>query len=161
MSDTPVPGRYVNPSGEFTRDQRYITTRITADGRTGFPVEPGRYRLVASRACPWANRATIARRLLGLEDVLSLGMTGPVHDARSWTFDLDPGAGSCPGHRAAARGLHRPDPRLRPRHHRPRHRGHPHRPGRDQRLLYVPRTSSMSCDQAIFVDHAVDTGQPS
>jgi hypothetical protein len=27
--------------------------------------------------------------------------------------------------------------------------------------LYVPRTSSMSCDQAIFVDHAVDTGQPS
>src|ERR1039457_4343795 len=27
--------------------------------------------------------------------------------------------------------------------------------------LYVPRTSSMSCDQAIFVDHAVDTGQRS
>jgi hypothetical protein len=25
----------------------------------------------------------------------------------------------------------------------------------------VPRTSSMSCDQAIFVDHAADTGQPS
>ena len=27
--------------------------------------------------------------------------------------------------------------------------------------LCVPRTSSMSCDQAIFVDHAADTGQPS
>jgi putative glutathione S-transferase len=31
------------------------------------------------------------RRLLGLEDVLSIGFCGPTHDARSWTFDLDPG----------------------------------------------------------------------
>ncbi len=91
MSDTPVPGRYVNPAVEFTRDQRYITTRITADWRDGFPVEPGRYRLVVSRACPWASRAIIVRRLLGLEGVLSMGVAGPVHDARSWTFDLDPG----------------------------------------------------------------------
>ena len=78
-------------SGEFTRDQRYIATRITADGRDGYPVEPGRYRLVVSRACPWANRAIIVRRLLGLEDVLSMGLCGPTHDERSWTFDLDPG----------------------------------------------------------------------
>jgi putative glutathione S-transferase len=78
-------------SGEFTRDQRYIATRITADGRDGFPVEPGRYRLVVSRACPWASRAIIVRRLLGLEDVLSMAVAGPTHDARSWTFDLDPG----------------------------------------------------------------------
>jgi putative glutathione S-transferase len=84
-------GRYVNPGGEFTRDQRYITTRITEDGRDGYPVEPGRYRLVVSRACPWANRAIIVRRLLGLEQVLSMGVAGPTHDARSWTFDLDPG----------------------------------------------------------------------
>jgi putative glutathione S-transferase len=77
-------------SGEYTRDQRYLTTRITADGRDGYPVEPGRYRLVVSRACPWANRAIIVRRLLGLEDVLSMGVAGPTHDERSWTFDLDP-----------------------------------------------------------------------
>ncbi|GGQ55030.1 glutathione S-transferase family protein [Couchioplanes azureus] len=82
---------YVSESGEFTRDQRYIATRITADGRDGYPVEPGRYRLVVSRACPWANRAIIVRRLLGLEDVLSMGVAGPTHDERSWTFDLDPG----------------------------------------------------------------------
>ncbi len=68
----------------------YVTTRITADGRDGSPVEPGRYRLVVSRACPWANRAIIVRRLLGLEDVISMGVAGPTHDARSWTFDLDP-----------------------------------------------------------------------
>ncbi len=84
-------GTYVAPEGEFTRDSDYIDTRITADGRDGYPVEPGRYRLVVARACPWANRAIIVRRLLGLEDALSMGVAGPTHDERSWTFDLDPG----------------------------------------------------------------------
>ncbi|GGM49656.1 hypothetical protein GCM10011608_38280 [Micromonospora sonchi] len=83
-------GKYVEP-GEFKRDQNYITTRITADGRDGYPVEPGRYRLVVSRACPWANRLIIVRRLLGLEEAISMAVAGPTHDARSWTFDLDPG----------------------------------------------------------------------
>ena len=82
---------YVASGGEFNRDTNYITTRITADGRDGYPVEPGRYRLIVARACPWANRAIIVRRLLGLEDVLSIGFCGPTHDERSWTFDLDPG----------------------------------------------------------------------
>ncbi|WP_419999559.1 glutathione S-transferase family protein [Streptomyces boninensis] len=76
--------------GEFRRDQNYITTRITADGRDGYPVAEGRYRLVIARACPWANRAAIVRRLMGLEDVLSMGIAGPLHDERSWSFDLDP-----------------------------------------------------------------------
>lgn len=76
--------------GDFNRDTAYIQDRITRDGRDGWPVEPGRYRLVVSRACPWANRAIIVRRLLGLEDVLSMGVCGPTHDERSWTFDLDP-----------------------------------------------------------------------
>ena len=84
-------GTYVEPGKEFTRDTNYITTRITADGRDGYPVEPGRYRLVVAWACPWANRTIIVRRLLGLENVLSMGVCGPTHDARSWTFDLDPG----------------------------------------------------------------------
>ncbi|MFG3479951.1 glutathione S-transferase C-terminal domain-containing protein [Streptomyces chengbuensis] len=81
---------YVNPGGEYARDSRYITTRITADGREGFPVEAGRYRLVVSRACPWASRAVIVRRLLGLERALPMAIAGPTHDERSWTFDLDP-----------------------------------------------------------------------
>ncbi len=81
---------YVEGDG-FQRDTEYLTTRITRDGRDGFPVEPGRYRLVVARACPWANRASIVRRLLGLEGAISMGLCGPVHDERSWTFDLDPG----------------------------------------------------------------------
>ena len=76
---------------EFQRDMAYLPDRITRDGRDGWPVEPGRYRLVAARACPWATRSIIVRQLLGLDDVISLGTPGPVHDEDSWTFDLDPG----------------------------------------------------------------------
>jgi glutathionyl-hydroquinone reductase len=82
---------YVATGSDYTRDTKYIQTQITRDGRDGYPVEPGRYRLIAARACPWSNRALIVRRLLGLEPVISLGLCGPVHDSRSWTFDLDPG----------------------------------------------------------------------
>lgn len=92
MDESPTEhGVYSTPGQPFERDTRYLTTRITRDGSSGYPVEPGRYRLIAARACPWANRALIVRRLLGLEGVLSVGMPGPTHDWRSWTFDLDPG----------------------------------------------------------------------
>lgn len=107
-------GAYVTGE-EFTRDTNYIEDRVVADvdavrsapteesskvgdpriqGATAdaevWPVQPGRYRLVAARACPWAHRAIIVRRLLGLEDAISLATPGPVHDVRSWTFDLSP-----------------------------------------------------------------------
>jgi len=94
MADTAADdssrGGYVTGGQEFNRDTNYIESRITRDGRDGYSVEAGRYRLIAARACPWANRAIIVRRLLGLEDALSLGLPGPTHDKRSWTFDLDP-----------------------------------------------------------------------
>ena len=121
-------GAYVNPGGEFTRDQRYIATRITADGRDGYPVEPGRYRLVVSRACPWANRAIIVRRLLGLEDVAVDGRRRA--DPRRAELDLRPRSRRPrPGarHRTAAGGVLRPVPRLRAGHHRAGDRRRPDR----------------------------------
>ena len=36
-------------SGDFERDMNYLSDRITRDGRDGWPVEPGRYRLVAAK----------------------------------------------------------------------------------------------------------------
>ncbi|MGY1690415.1 glutathione S-transferase family protein [Geodermatophilus sp. SYSU D01105] len=90
MSEEQSGSGYVT-GGEYNRDSTYIPDRITADGSGGWPVEPDRYRLVVARACPWANRAVIVRRLLGLEKAISMGMCGPTHDERSWTFDLDPG----------------------------------------------------------------------
>ena len=86
MADQPTP-----TDGAFERDTDYIYDRIQDRPDARWPVEPGRYRLVAAAACPWANRTTIVRRLLGLEDAISLGFAGPTHDARSWQFDLDPG----------------------------------------------------------------------
>ncbi|MFK0294701.1 glutathione S-transferase family protein [Streptomyces sp. NPDC090442] len=74
----------------FKRSRSHFADRITADGRDGWPVAAGRYRLVVSRACPWASRAVISRRLLGLEDALSMGIADPLQDDRSWRFTLDP-----------------------------------------------------------------------
>src|SRR5690625_455917 len=95
-------GKYMEKGKEFSRDMNYIPDRITAqegisadpldptakDGKIEvptWPVEPGRYRLIAAKACPWANRTLIVRNLLGLQDAFSVGMPGPTHDARSWT----------------------------------------------------------------------------
>ncbi|MFF4585209.1 glutathione S-transferase family protein [Streptomyces sp. NPDC001388] len=74
----------------FQRSKSHFADRVTADGRDGWPVEAGRYRLVVSRACPWASRAVISRRLLGLEDALSMAIADPIQDDRSWRFTLDP-----------------------------------------------------------------------
>lgn len=90
-------GSYVHAGQEYNRDTNYIEDRIVAQPenfshdtkRDYWPVEAGKYRLVAASACPWANRTLIVRRLLGLEDAISIGLPGPTHDARSWTFDLD------------------------------------------------------------------------
>ncbi|TVT57315.1 glutathione S-transferase family protein, partial [Amycolatopsis rhizosphaerae] len=78
-------------TGEFVRSPNHFAARITADGRDGWPVESGRYRLVVSRACPWAGRGLVVRRLLGLERHLSVAVADPIQDERSWRFTLDPG----------------------------------------------------------------------
>lgn len=102
MTDDQLPANAAREGG-FERDTRYISDRVVAElpagsapvgeriGQMRWPVEAGRYRLAAARACPWAHRAVILRRLLGLEDAISLALAGPTHDRRSWTFDLDPG----------------------------------------------------------------------
>ncbi|WP_329483649.1 glutathione S-transferase C-terminal domain-containing protein [Kribbella sp. NBC_01484] len=87
-------------TGEWKRQGNRFTGRITRDSRSApgqgpddqgrWPVEPGRYRLVVSLACPWAHRSVIVRRLLGLEDAISLAIVDPIRDERGWRFTLDP-----------------------------------------------------------------------
>jgi glutathionyl-hydroquinone reductase len=68
------------------RGSAEFTGRISRDGSSGFPAEPGRYQLYASLACPWSQRALIVWRLLGLERVIGLSLTEPVVTERGWRF---------------------------------------------------------------------------
>lgn len=87
---TPDPGAPITPARD-PHDPDLFVDRFGGEHPTLVPVA-GRFRLVAARACPWAHRAVVVRRLLGLEDALSLGIVGPLHDdATGWTFHLDPG----------------------------------------------------------------------
>jgi len=76
--------------GEWKRQGNAFRDRVTADGSSGFPVEPGRYHLIVCAACPWAHRTVIVRRLLGLEEAISLTYVDPIRDERGWRFTLSP-----------------------------------------------------------------------
>ena len=77
--------------GGFQRPVYPFTGRVTADGASGYRAEPGRYHLYVSLACPWAHRSVIVRRLMGLEDVVSLSVVDPIRDGRGWAFRDGPG----------------------------------------------------------------------
>ena len=100
-----------NDSGEYVRSPNRFAERITGDGSSPWPAVPGRYRLIVSRACPWANRALIVRRLLGLEPAISVGVADPIQDERSWRFTLDPdGRDPVLGIRFLGEAYHAADP---------------------------------------------------
>ncbi len=82
--------------GAFVRQRYAFRDRVTADGSSGYPAVPGRYHLYVSLACPWAHRAIIVRRLLGLEEVVSMSVVDPVRDERGWAFREGPGHGPDP-----------------------------------------------------------------
>ena len=89
-----VPAQFpaeTSAAGAFVRQPYSIRGRITADGSSGFPAVAGRYHLYVSLACPWAHRAVIVRRLLGLEAAISMSVVDPVRDERGWAFRDGPG----------------------------------------------------------------------
>jgi putative glutathione S-transferase len=65
-------------TGAFVRQPNRFTARPEP--------EPGLYRLVVSLACPWAHRAVIVRKLLRLEDDISLAVVDPIRDEKGWRF---------------------------------------------------------------------------
>ncbi|MDR1567713.1 MAG: glutathione S-transferase C-terminal domain-containing protein [Streptococcaceae bacterium] len=84
---------------EIARDGRFVrqTNQFAARFGVGIdklPIEAGKYRLLWSPVCPWAHRAVIVRKVLGLEDVISLGTADPIRpklDHVDWAFTLDEG----------------------------------------------------------------------
>ena len=82
----------VDEKGRFCRQKTRFVTPF-GDGDNELPVEKNRYRLLVSYACPWAHRQLIALKLLGLEDVISIGVVDPIRptdvDRTDWAFTLD------------------------------------------------------------------------
>ncbi|KAL8566962.1 hypothetical protein ACOMHN_059762 [Nucella lapillus] len=76
----------VNEKGEFVRKPSAFRNWISADGSTGFKAEAGRYHLYVSLACPWAHRALIARKLKGLDDVISVTVVDWTMGEGGWAF---------------------------------------------------------------------------
>lgn len=76
-------------AGEFVRPQSSFRGRVSADGASGFPAEPGRYRLYVSYACPWAHRALIFRKLKRLEAAVPVSVVEPVMSAEGWAFSAE------------------------------------------------------------------------
>jgi putative glutathione S-transferase len=101
-----------NAEGAFVRAPYTIRDRITADGSSGFRAEPDRYHLYVSLACPWAHRAILVRRLLGLDSVISMSVVDPVRDERGWAFRDGPGHGPDPvnGFEFLSEAYHRTQP---------------------------------------------------
>jgi len=77
-------------SGEFERQKDAFREWISNDNSTPYPAVANRYHLYVSLACPWASRTIIARKLLGLENVIGMTVVDPVRDERGWAF-RDPG----------------------------------------------------------------------
>lgn len=74
-------------NGAFKRQESRFRRWVTGDGSTGFLAQAGRYHLYAARACPWAHRTIIARRLMGLEDAIGISFVDPIRDNDSgWAF---------------------------------------------------------------------------
>jgi putative glutathione S-transferase len=100
--------REIAGNGGFTRQKNRFTTPFGNSAETRFwndvfdgedpggflPVEPGRYRLIVAKICPWAHRQLIVLRLLGLSEganpAMSIGVVNPVRGEKGWEFSLDP-----------------------------------------------------------------------
>jgi putative glutathione S-transferase len=79
-------GRESSASGEFVRQDSKFRDFVTADGSSEFPAAAGRYHLYVARACPWAHRTLIVRKLKGLEAAIDVSYVHPFRDARGWAF---------------------------------------------------------------------------
>jgi len=84
--------------GRFKREDAVFRNWITADGSPGptgeggFAVEPGRYHLYVSWACPWAHRALIFRKLKALEDAISVDVVHWRMAENGWELRTGDGA---------------------------------------------------------------------
>ena len=86
------PVQKTDEKGGFVRQTSSFRNWVTPDGaagptgEAGFVAEAGRYHLYVALICPWASRTLIARKLKGLEDVISLSIVEPMISDEGWRF---------------------------------------------------------------------------
>lgn len=86
------PVQATDEKGGFVRQTSSFRHWVTADGSSGFLAEPDRYHLYVALICPWASRTLIARKLKGLEEVISVSVVEPQLTNEGWHFGDFPGA---------------------------------------------------------------------
>lgn len=92
------PVQKTDEKGGFVRQVSSFRNWVTPDGAAGptgaagFAAEAGRYHLYVALICPWASRTLIARKLKGLEDVVSLSVVEPAMSDQGWRFGSYPGS---------------------------------------------------------------------
>ncbi len=75
---------------KFKEKPTTFRDRVTADGKSGFKAEAGRYHLYVSLACPWAHRTLIMRELKGLNDAISVSYADLILGDKGWMFTEAP-----------------------------------------------------------------------
>jgi putative glutathione S-transferase len=73
--------RTKSTGGEFIRPDSGFRERVAAA-----EVEPGRYRLYVSKACPWAHRTLVVRALKGLEKAMPVFYAAPEVRSHGWEY---------------------------------------------------------------------------
>src|SRR5437763_6817697 len=83
-------GREAADDGSWRRQESRFRRWVSDDPAAEFPPVAGRYHLYVARACPWAHRTLIGRRLMGLEDAIDVSFVDPIRDERGWAFTGGP-----------------------------------------------------------------------
>ena len=92
------PVQAKDAKGGFVRQASQFRNWITPNGRPGptgkggFSAEAGRYHLYVALTCPWASRTLLARKLKGLDNVISVSVVEPFLTDQGWRFGDYPGA---------------------------------------------------------------------
>lgn len=71
----------LNKDEEFERPNS-----VFRDTLSNNEIEPDRYHLYVSYACPWAHRTLIVRSLKKLENIISVSVTDALMGENGWTF---------------------------------------------------------------------------
>ncbi|CAM1511786.1 Fc.00g092990.m01.CDS01 [Cosmosporella sp. VM-42] len=89
MASTGKVTDWVKPddkSGEFKRQVSSFRDWISRKPDAKYPPEAGRYHLFVSYACPWAHRTLIARKLKGLDDLITFSVVHWHLGEGGWRF---------------------------------------------------------------------------